>query len=83
VWEGRKVIYSHPQNKLQHIQLPDTTGTSNGTGFCGQMKLKLELFGSKNSRWVSNTEKKVSLCMIKYTAGSIFLLDILFRYMAS
>ncbi len=25
---------------LQHIQLSDTTGTSNGTGFYGQMKLK-------------------------------------------
>ncbi len=28
------------QNKLQQIQLSDTTGTSNGTGFYGQMKLK-------------------------------------------
>jgi len=24
----------------QHIQLPDTTGTSNGTEFCRQMNLK-------------------------------------------
>jgi len=23
----------------------------NGTGFCGQMKLKIELFGSKHTRW--------------------------------
>ncbi len=28
------------KNNLQHIQLSDTTGTSNGTGFYGQMKLK-------------------------------------------
>ncbi len=28
------------KNKLQQIQLSDTTGTSNGTGFYGQMKLK-------------------------------------------
>ncbi len=28
------------KNKLQHIQLSDTTGASNGTGFYGQMKLK-------------------------------------------
>ncbi len=40
------------QNKLQQIQLSDTTGTSNGTGFYGQMKLKKELFGSKPTRWV-------------------------------
>ncbi len=25
------------ENNLQHIQLSDTTGTSNGTGFYGQM----------------------------------------------
>ncbi len=30
---------SSSKNKLQHIQLSDTTGTSNGTGFYGQMKL--------------------------------------------
>ncbi len=40
------------KNKLQHIQLSDTTGTSNGTGFYDQMKLKNELFSSKHSRWV-------------------------------
>ncbi len=27
------------KNKLQHIQLSDTTKTSNGTDFYGQMKL--------------------------------------------
>ncbi len=31
---------SSKKKKLQHIQLSDTTGTSNGTGFYGQMKLK-------------------------------------------
>ncbi len=41
VWEGFKKNYPHSsKNKLQHIQLSDTTGTSNGTGFYGQMKLK-------------------------------------------
>ncbi len=40
------------KNNLQHIQLSDTTGTSNGTGFYAQMKLKNELFSSKHSRWV-------------------------------
>ncbi len=37
---------SSSKNKLQHIQLSDMTGTSNGTGFYGQMKLKEELFSS-------------------------------------
>ncbi len=41
VWEGFKKHYpSSSKNKLQHIQLSDTTETSNGTGFYGQMKLK-------------------------------------------
>ncbi len=42
-WEGFQLylIYikknspSSSKNKLQHIQLSDTTGTSNGTGFYG------------------------------------------------
>ncbi len=41
VWEGfKKNSPSSSKNNLQHIQLSDTTGTSNGTGFYGQMKLK-------------------------------------------
>ncbi len=51
VREGFKKNCPHSsKNKLQQIQLSDTTGTSNGTGFCGQMKLKKELFGSKPTR---------------------------------
>ncbi len=43
VWEGfKKNSPRSSKNKLQHIQLSDTTGTSNGTGFYGQMKLKNE-----------------------------------------
>ncbi len=41
VREGFKKNYPHSsKNNLQHIQLSDTIGTSNGTGFYGQMKLK-------------------------------------------
>ncbi len=41
VQEGFKKNSPHSsKNKLQQIQLSDTTGTSNGTGFYGQMKLK-------------------------------------------
>ncbi len=51
VREGFKKNSPHSsKNKLQQIQLSDTTGTSNGTGFCCQMKLKKELFGSKPTR---------------------------------
>ncbi len=53
VWEGFKKNSPHSsKNNLQHIQLSDMTGTSNSTGFYGQMKLKNELFSSKHSRWV-------------------------------
>ncbi len=41
VWEGfKKKIKKRmlsPKNNLQHIQLSDTTETSNGTGFYGQL----------------------------------------------
>ncbi len=57
VWEGfKKNSPSSSKNKLQHIQLSDMTGTSNGTGFYGQMKQKNELFSSKHSRWVWCTQ---------------------------
>ncbi len=39
-----------------------TTGTSNGTGFYGQMKPKNELFSSKLSRWVWWTRIKSTPC---------------------
>ncbi len=48
----QKTLSSLLQKQTPHIQLSDTTGTSNGTGFYGQMKLKHELFMSKHSRWV-------------------------------
>ncbi len=45
VWEGfKKKSPRSSKNKLQHIQLSDTTGTSNWTGFYGQMKQKHEVF---------------------------------------
>ncbi len=51
VREGFKKNSPHSsKNKLQQIQLSDMTGTSNGTGFYGQMKLKKKLFGSKPTR---------------------------------
>ncbi len=81
------------ENKLQHIQLSDTTGTSNGTGFYGQMKLKKNCFLAANTQdgFGEHRDKKYPLSTIKYTPvfcdcyGPIFLLeflDILFRHMA-
>ncbi len=53
VREGfRKNSPGSSKNKLQHIHLSDTTGTSNSTGFYSPMKLKKELFGSKLTCWV-------------------------------
>jgi len=41
------------KNKLQHIQLSDTTGTFNRNGFYGPMKKKKrEIFGSRHTRWI-------------------------------
>ncbi len=38
------------QRQTPANSVSDTTGTSNGTGFYGQMKLKKELLGSKPTR---------------------------------
>ncbi len=93
VWEGFKKNYPRSsKNKLQHIQLSDTNGTSNGTGFYGQMKQRNELFSSKHSIWVWCSRTKSTPCVQWHTllycwcCGAIFLLevlDILFRCMAS
>ncbi len=53
VREGFKKNSPHSsKNNLQHIQLSDTTGAPNGTGFYDQIKLKNVLFSCKHSRWV-------------------------------
>ncbi len=45
VWDGfKKNSPSSSKNKLQHIQLSYTTGTSNETGFYGQMNKKKKAF---------------------------------------
>ncbi len=55
VQEGFKKNYPRSaKNKLQHIQLSDTTGTSNG--FYGQMKLK-ESFLAANSPYGFSTNR--------------------------
>ncbi len=55
---SRKNILAHPKNKIQHIQLSDTTGTSNVTGFYGKTQ---DGFGE-------HRDKKYRMCTIKYTA---------------
>ncbi len=75
VWEGFKKNYpSSSKNKLQHIQLSDTTGTLNGTGFYGQMKLKMS-FLSANTQYGfgEHRDKKNPMCTMKYTAVFLML----------
>ncbi len=63
VREGFKENSPHSsKNKLQQIQLSDTTGTSNGTGFYCQMK-----------QIVQTGIKKYPMSTVKYTAGSLML----------
>ncbi len=51
------------------------TGTSNGTGFYGQMKLKKLLFSSKTLKMdlVHTGIKKYPMCTMKYTAVFLIL----------
>ncbi len=85
VLEGFKKNSPHSsKNNLQHIQLSDMTGTSNGTGFYGQMKLKNELFSSKTLKMgLVNTVIKSTPCVqwniLLYflCCGPIFLLEVL------
>ncbi len=47
------------KNKLQQIQLSDTTGISNGTGFYGQMILKKSfLAANPPDEFSTNRDKK-------------------------
>ncbi len=71
VWEGFKKNYaSSSKNNLQHIQLSDTTGTSNETGFYGQMKLKTISFLAAKIQdgFGEHRDKKYTTCTMKYTA---------------
>ncbi len=75
VREGFKKNSPHSsKNKLQQIQLSDTTGTSNGTGFYCQMKLKKKfLAANPPDEFSTNRDKKVPHVHGKYTAGSLML----------
>ncbi len=62
------------KNNLWHIQLSDTTGTSNNIGFYGQMKLKKSfLAANPPDVFGANRDKKYPMSTIKYTAGSLML----------
>ncbi len=64
-----------PKNNLEHIQLSDTTVTSNGTGFYGQMKLKKNCFLAANTQdgFGVHRDKKYPMCTMKYTAVFLML----------
>ncbi len=75
--EGFKENSPHSsKNKLQHIQLSDTTGTSIGTGFYGQMKLKKNIAFWQQTHQMSLVQtgiKKYPMSTVKYSAGSLML----------
>ncbi len=75
VREGFKKNSPHSsKNKLQHIQLSDTTGTSNGTGFYCQMKMKKIAFWTATPPDEFSTNRvKYLMSTVKYTAGSLML----------
>ncbi len=65
------MILAYPKKKkLQHIQLSDTTETSNGTGFYGQTKHKKNRFLAAKTQngFGENRNKKYPMCTMKYTA---------------
>ncbi len=71
VWEVfKKNDPSSSKNKLQHIQLSDTTRTSNGPGFYGQMKLRKLAFLAAHTQdgFGERRDKKYPMCTIKYNA---------------
>ncbi len=73
VQEGIKKNYPHSsKNKLLHIQLSDTTGTSNGTGFYGQMKQKKSFLAAPDG-FGEHGDKKYPMCKTKYTAVCLML----------
>ncbi len=56
------------------IQKQDTTGTSNGTGFYGQMKQKNSfLAASPPNGFGANRDKKYPMSTFKYIPGSIMV----------
>ncbi len=75
VWEGFNKKYpSSSKNKLQYIQLSDTTATSNGTVFYGQMKKKKSfLAANTQDEFGEHRDKKYPMCTMKYTAVFLML----------
>ncbi len=80
VWEGFKKNYPRSstifniKNNLQHIQLSNTTGTSDSTGFYGRMKLKKRfLTANPPDEFSTNRDKKYPMSTVKCTAGSLML----------
>ncbi len=70
VWEGfKKNDPCSSKNNLQHIQLSDTSGTTKGTGFYGQMKLTNSfLAANTQDGFGEHRDKNYPMCTMKYTA---------------
>ncbi len=75
VCEGFKKINKEkkmlsPKINCLHIQLSNMTGTSNGPGFYGQMKLRKLAFLAAHTQdgFGERRDKKYPMCTMKYTA---------------
>ncbi len=62
------------QKQTMQIQLSGTTGTSNGTAFYGQMKLKGDFWLQTHQMSLVQTGiKQYAMSTVKYTAESLIL----------
>jgi len=57
--------------KTNSIQLSDTSVTSKGTRFHGQMKQKKSFLAANPDGFGANRDKKYTMPTVKYTAGSL------------
>ncbi len=89
---SRTIILAHPKTISSIFSYQTLTGTSNGTGFFGQITQKNSFFSANTQdRFGEHMDKKYPMCTMKYTAIILMLwtyisaggLDMLFRHIAS
>ncbi len=74
-WEGfKKKLPRSSKNKLQHIQLSDTTGTSNGTCFYKKMSF---LAANTQDGFGEHGDKKYPMCTMSKNQASAMAIPVL------
>ncbi len=71
--EFQEIFSQIIQKQLQHIQLSDTTGISNGTSFHGKIKKYIFLAANIQDGFGELRDKKYPMRTIKYTAVFLML----------